>query len=77
MNVMEITVPRGSMRLVAFPTFGEFQPNYRIEYYWYRMTEAQKFDYYSKKKKRFIGQQCHCIKAFVKQHKKARRNGHN
>ena len=73
MNVMEIIAPRGSMRLVAFSTFGEFRPDYHIEYQWYHMTEAQRFDYYSKKRQRFIGQQCHCIKAFMKQHRNGRR----
>ena len=79
MNVMEIIAPRGSIRLVAFPTFEEYIRDYPPPLinrpFRRRMNEEEKVDYYSKKRKKFIRQQCKAIKAFMREHKG--RNGHN
>lgn len=74
MNVMEIIAPFGNMRLEDFPAFEDYKPLYHL-YQWGRMTEKEQFDRYFKHRKRTIGQQCHCIKAFMKQHRS--HNGHN
>ena len=78
-NVMEITAPRGSIRLVAFPTFEEFPQHYPFPLinrpYRRRMTEGEKLDYYSKKRHKAYRQQCQGVRAFMRQHKG--RNGHN
>ena len=75
MDVMEIKAPQGSMRLETFPTFEDFTPLLRIEYDWGKMNSEQKEDYYFKQRKRIIRQQCQCIRAFMRQHRK--QNGHN
>ena len=76
-NVMEITAPRGSIRLVAFPTFEEFEPNYHFEYQWHKLTEAQKLDHYSKKRYKAYRQQCQGVKAFMRQHRNGSKTRHN
>ncbi len=77
-NVMEITAPRGSIRLVSFMPFEEFRPSpfdsvikWRN---WRGMSDEGKIDLYSKKRKKFIIKQCKAIKAFMRQHKNGRRS---
>ncbi len=79
MPVMEIIAPQGSMRLEASPTFEEYIQHYYIPLIPAqprprKMTEEEKLDYYCKRRKKFIRQQCQCVKAFMRQHK--RRNEH-
>lgn len=76
MQVMEIVAPRGSIRLVAFPTFENYKPNYQNEYKWRFLSDKEKLERYSKHRHRHLVQQAHGVRAFMKQHK-VRRNGHN
>ena len=76
MDVMEIKAPRGSMRLKAFPPFEGYKPNYHYDYLWNRLSDKEKLERYFKNRNRCLRQQAQCIKAFMKQHRIKRRNGH-
>ena len=80
-NVMEITAPRGNIRLVAFPTFEEYTRDYPPPLinrpFRRRMNEGEKLDYYSQKRYKAYRQQCQGVKAFMRQHRNGSKTRHN